>query len=140
MCCKNSRHREKGKVGPSDEGSYKEQNRENFARLDKKRKEREKAEKKRQQIKEAKLRREERGAWVSSLNPFGRQERAAYRGGEVLLKAQEDDLEAPPSGAKEPNPFSFGLIDALAMRKTPVDFFSWHFYTSNTELLTTIGA
>jgi len=105
MCCKNSRHREKGKVGPSDEGSYKEQNRENFARLDKKRKEREKAEKKRQQIKEAKLRREERGAWVSSLNPFGRQERAAYRGGEVLLKAQEDDLEAPPSGAKEPNPF-----------------------------------
>ena len=45
-----------------------------------------------------------------------------------------------PWPAKEPNPFSFGLIDALAMRKTPVDFFSWHFYTSNTELLTTIGA
>ena len=102
MCCKNSRHREpKGKIAPSDEASYKEQNRENFARLDKKRKEREKAEKRRQSIKEAKLRREERAAWIASLNPFGRQQRAAYRGGEVLLEAVQED-ETP----KEPNPFS----------------------------------
>ena len=38
-----------------------------------------------------------------------------------------------------PNPFSFGLIDAIATRKTPVDFFSWHFYTDNAALLTTIS-
>eukprot|EP01052_Picozoa_sp_SAG31_P013092 SAG31_NODE_780_length_12148_cov_7.369295_5_plen_380_part_00 len=46
---------------------------------------------------------------------------------------------ASPWPNKEPNPFSFGLIDAIATRQTPIDFISWHFYTDNTELLTTIA-
>jgi xylan 1,4-beta-xylosidase len=45
-----------------------------------------------------------------------------------------------PWPAKTPNPFSFGLIDAIATRRTPVDFISWHFYTDNTPLLTTIAS
>ena len=44
-----------------------------------------------------------------------------------------------PWPAPVPNPFSFGLIDALATRKTPIDFFSWHFYTDNAALLSTIA-
>jgi hypothetical protein len=54
--------------------------------------------------------------------------------------ALPDEGPSSPWPNKEPNPFSFGLIDAIATRKTPVDFFSWHFYTANSELLTTIAS
>lgn len=36
-------------------------------------------------------------------------------------------------------PYSWGLIEELAKRKTPIDFFSWHAYTTNTGLYTTIA-
>jgi hypothetical protein len=36
-------------------------------------------------------------------------------------------------------PYSWGLIQALAQRKTPFDFFSWHAYTENAALFGTIA-
>lgn len=49
-------------------------------------------------------------------------------------------LPYAPWARPAPNPFSFGLIDEVAKRRTPLDFFSWHFYTDQAGLMTTIAA
>eukprot|EP00041_Stephanoeca_diplocostata_P030082 m.901640 g.901640 ORF g.901640 m.901640 type:complete len:480 (+) comp23688_c0_seq11:34-1473(+) len=35
--------------------------------------------------------------------------------------------------------YSWGLIDEIAKRNTPIDFYSWHAYTDNVDLYTTIA-
>ena len=60
------------------------------------------------------------------------------------IKAYDDSLIVGANGCALPyapwetekdNPYSWGLIDEMASRKTPIDFFSWHYYTDNTDLI-----
>lgn len=39
-----------------------------------------------------------------------------------------------------PNPYSWGLIAELGKRQTPIDFFSWHGYTGNTDFYSETAA
>ena len=64
------------------------------------------------------------------------------------IKAYDDSLIVGANGCALPyapwetekdNPYSWGLIDEMASRKTPIDFFSWHYYTDNTDLMTEIS-
>ena len=55
------------------------------------------------------------------------------------IKAYDPTLQVGTCGVAAPmqqpqNPYSFGLIQALGARATPVDFFSWHTYSCDIEL------
>lgn len=57
----------------------------------------------------------------------------------LIVGANGCALPYAPWETEEENPYSWGLIDELASRKTPIDFFSWHYYTDNSDLMTEIA-
>ena len=57
----------------------------------------------------------------------------------LVIGANGCALPYAPWAYPDPNPYSWGLLDELAARNVPIDFFSWHYYTNNSDLIPTIA-